>query len=364
MEDTFLYRQIAESIRRQILSGELEPGARLLPVREMAERWNCTIGTIQRAYQELSRQGLVTSRAGQGTHVVDRLPVQDETPLRRAGLIHRAESFLLEVLGAGYSPQDVEEAFRLALDRWRVVKDEAHAPAAEELRFCGSHDPAVAWLAAHFSEIAPGYTLQLGFAGSLGGLIALTEGKAEIAGCHLWDVESDTYNIPFVRRLLPGERIALITLAERRLGLMVPPGNPDHIQDLSDLSRPDLRFANRQPGSGTRVWLDAMLRRKGIPTGDIQGYANEKMTHFDVARAVAEGQAGVGLGLEYAARTYGLDFILLARERYDLAVPAAIMELPPVQALHQWLCGNEGKAVIGSLAGYETGETGKLVWVE
>jgi putative molybdopterin biosynthesis protein len=332
-------------------------------VREMITRWNCTIGTVQRAYQELARQGLVISRAGQGTRVVDNLPEQAETPLRRAALIHRAESFLLEVLTAGYSPVDVEEAVRQALDRWRVVAQTSAAPAGETLRFSGSHDLAVARLAAYFVEIAPGYHLQLSFTGSLGGLIALSEGKAELAGCHLWDEESDTYNIPFVRRLLPGQRVALVTLAHRQLGLIVPPGNPSHIQALADLARPGLRFVNRQTGSGTRVWLDAMMRRLGISTAQIDGYLDERMTHSEVANAIAEGQAEIGLGLEGVARPYGLGFIPLLQEQYDLVIPAQHFDSPPVQALLHWIELPESRAKISSMAGYQTHSTGRVTWI-
>lgn len=364
MDETFLYRQIADTIRRQILQGTLEPGSRLPTVREMAERWNCTVGTIQHAYQELARQGLVVSRVGQGTHVIDRLPSKEDLPIRRVTLIHRAEAFLLEVLTAGYSPGEVEEAVRLALDRWRVIEQESSFPAAREVRFNGSHDPAVAWLAAHFPEIAPGYRLDLSFTGSLGGLIALAEGKTEIAGCHLWDAESNTYNLPYVQRLLPGMRVVLVTLAHRRLGMIVPPGNPLGIHELQDLARPGLRFANRQSGSGTRVWLDTMLRRLGMHPDAIQGYSNGMMTHFDVARAVAEGQADAGLGLEFASHTYGLGFIYLAHEKYELVVPAARFDLPPIQSLIEWLQDITGKEALSNLAGYDVAATGTIEWVE
>jgi putative molybdopterin biosynthesis protein len=363
MEGIYLYQKIADAVRHQILHAELKPGDRLPPVREMMARWNCTIGTVQRAYQELARQGLVVSHAGQGTRVVEGLASQDETPLRRAALIHRAEAFLLEVLTTGFSPDDVEEAVRQALDRWRVVSQSAAVPAGETLRFTGSHDLAVARLATHFSEIAPGYHLQIHFTGSLGGLIALSEGKADLAGCHLWDEETDTYNIPFVRRLLPGQRVALVTLAYRQLGLIVPPGNPANIQGLSDLARQGLLFVNRQPGSGTRVWLDAMLRRQGISSAQIQGYSDERSTHSDVANAIAEGQAEVGLGLEGAARPYGLGFIPLVQEQYDLVIPAQLFDLPPLQALMNWINSSESREKISSLAGYSTTSTGTLTWI-
>ena len=369
MPDEFLYHQIAEAVRQKILQGELKPGDRLPSVREMTANWGCTLGTVQRAYQELARQGLVTSRAGQGTRVVEKLPARDDTPLRRAALIHRAETFLLEVLTAGYSSSDVEEAVRLALERWRLVEQGAVPARAGELRFAGSHDPAVAWLAGHFGEIAAGYTLRLAFSGSLGGLIALAQGKADLAGCHLWDEEADatrpgdSYNLPFVRRLLPGRRMAVVTLAHRRLGLIVPPGNPAGLQGLADLARPGVCFVNRQPGSGTRVWLDAQLRQLKIAAQSIAGYGTEMMTHSDVARAIAEGQADAGLGLESAARIYGLDVIPLTSERYDLVIPAENMSLPAIKALLAWLGSSEGKQAIASLGGYQLEETGVVQWV-
>jgi molybdate-binding protein/DNA-binding transcriptional regulator YhcF (GntR family) len=363
MEEMYLYRQIADSVRRQILHAELKPGDRLPPVREMVARWNCTIGTVQRAYQELARQGLVISHAGQGTRVVDSLPELDETPLRRAALIHRAEAFLLEVLTAGYSSADIEEAVRQALDRWRVVTQTVSKPAGEVLNFSGSHDLAVAWLASHFGEMAPGCSLQVNFTGSLGGLIALVEGKADLAGCHLWDEETGTYNLPFVRRLLPGRRVALVTLAHRQIGLIVPPGNPAKVGGLADLARPGLRFVNRQSGSGTRVWLDARLQQQNIPTAEIQGYADEKMTHSEVANAIAEGQADAGLGLEAAAHPYGLGFIPLAQEQYDLVIPAQRFDSPLLQALFDWLKSPTTRQAISALAGYNTMHTGEVQWV-
>jgi putative molybdopterin biosynthesis protein len=363
VDKAYLYLQIADSIRGQIMRGEFKPGDRLPSLRAMASQWDCTLGTIQRAYQEMSHQGLITSRAGQGTRVVEKPPMLDETPLRRANLIHRAEAFLLEVLTVGYTPVDVEEAVRLALDRWRVVEQETSAPPAQTVRFSGSHDLTVAWLAAHFSEISPGNTLKLSFTGSLGGLIALAEGKADVAGSHLWDEESDTYNAPFVRRLLPGRRVALVTLAHRHIGLIVPASNPACVRSLLDLTRAGLRFINRQPGSGTRVWLDASLKKLNINSRDIAGYANEKMTHSDVAQAIAEGQADLGLGLEAAAHAYALGFIPLILERYELVIPADSFDLPGVQALVAWLPSPEARKEIASLAGYDTAGTGEIEWV-
>ncbi|MCX7854964.1 MAG: GntR family transcriptional regulator [Anaerolineae bacterium] len=360
MEEAPLYQQVAESLRREILSGHLRPGDRLPPVREMARRWHCTVGTVQRAYQELARQGLVVARRGQGTRVVGETPTP--SPLRRAALVHQAESFLLQAVSAGYDPTEVEQAVRLALDRWRALVREPLAPEAGVLRFSGSHDLLLTRVAAQFSSIASGYALRLTFAGSLGGLMALAQGTADLAGCHLWDAESDTYNVPFVRRLLPGRRVALVTLAHRRVGLILAPGNPLGLQGLADLVRPGPRFVGRPRGTGTRVWLDAQMRRLGL--GGPREPALEVATHSELAQAIAEGRADVGLGIEAAARAWGLDFIPLTRERYDLVIPAEIWETPPIAALVDWLTPNAARTLAADLGGYETEETGRVEWVE
>lgn len=363
MADQFLYQRVAESIRQQISQGKLSSGDRLPSVREMATHWNCTIGTIQRAYEALGHQGLVVSRPGQGTRVAEAVQPQETTPLRRAMLVHRAEAFLLEVLTAGYTQLEVEQAVRLALDRWRALSQLPVKPTEPRLRFVGSHDPAIALIVTYLAGIAPNYVPQLTFAGSLKGLIALASGEADLAGCHLWDEESDTYNSPFVRRLLPGRRVALLTLAHRQLGFITAPANRTCLTGLTDLTRPDLRFVNRQSGAGTRVWLDAQLYRLGLAAETINGYGQEMRTHSEVAHLIAEGKADVGLGVEAAATAYGLEFIPLTKERYDLVIPAEIWADPAIQNLVQWLATDEAKKRIASLGGYDLAETGRVEWI-
>lgn len=364
MDETSLYRRIAAEIRREILEGQLKPGDRLPAMRKLTQRWNCAPGTVQRAYAELAQQGLLVSRAGRGTVVageMDPAPLRAQEPLRRAGLVHRAEGFLLESLAAGHSPAEVRQALELALERWRSQPDSPVVkPLEQRLRFSGSHDAAVAWLANHAAEALPEVEFQVSFSGSLGGLMALAEGRADLAGSHLWDPESNRYNLPFVRRLFPGLKMALVRLADRRLGWILPPGNPRGISRLEDIARPGLRFINRQRGSGTRVWLDEALARLAIAPEAIAGYSEEKTTHTDAARAVAEGRADLALGLESAAVDFGLDFVFLVEESYDFVVPAAALETPPLRALLNWLASPAGRRQIGSLAGYDTRQSGAI----
>ena len=366
MTETHLYQQIAETLRQQIMRSDLLPGDKLPSVREMRTRWHCTIGTVQHAYRELARHGLITSRPGQGTRVAGQLPIQSAEPLRRAVLVNKAEAFLLEMIAAGYTHPEVERAFQQAQERWQTAPRQTLATSelSKGLQFAGSHDVAFGWMAAQFTRHYPGVEVEHNYCGSLGGLIALAAGEADVAGSHLWDEDSDSYNIPFVRRLLPGRSTALVTLAHRRLGLIVASGNIKGIETLVDLTRPGIRFVNRQPGSGTRVWLDAMLRRLQIDPSAILGYDREELTHSEVARQIAEDKVDVGLGLEAAASDYGLEFIFLTRERYDLVIPAEKIEQEPVVRLLEWLSRPETAAGINALGGYELENSGQMQWVE
>jgi putative molybdopterin biosynthesis protein len=194
--------------------------------------------------------------------------------------------------------------------------------------------------------------------------MALARGEADLAGSHLWDEDTDLYNKPFVQRLLPDRKTALVTVAHRQLGLIVAPGNPLDIRFLEDLTRPDLRMINRQPGAGTRVWLSTQLHQIGISSDQIRGYRNEVYTHSAVASAVMKGEADAGLGIKSAAMAYGLSFIPLTVERYDLVIPAEGWESPAIQYLIRLLSNQELKTDIDSLGGYVTDQTGQVEWVK
>jgi len=365
MDEAHLYDRINEAIRNQILEGKILPGERLPSISEMIERWGCSPGTIQRAYRDLAASGLVVSRPGKGTFAALGSPQPQAAPLRRAALVHRAEAVLLEGISGGHSIGEIEQAVRIALDRWRVMQPIEPVPAQDGIiRFAGSHDPGISWLAAHFPEFYEGCQINLHFLGSLGGLINLAEGSADMAGCHLWDEESDTYNIPFIRRILPGKRVALLHVAYRSLGLILPVGNPEGIHSLKELARKKIRFINRQSGSGTRVWLDAQLRLLGINPAEINGYPHEVHSHSAVAQAVAEGAADCGFGLQTSAMAYKLAFEPLTREEYHLVFPAAQLERPVVKAFIEWMGTSQVKAGISSLGGYDTSRTGLIQMID
>jgi putative molybdopterin biosynthesis protein len=225
----------------------------------------------------------------------------------------------------------------------------------------GSHDLVLDLAASELREADPGVTLASSNVGSLGGLVALRDGLCHVAGSHLLDPATGEYTLPYVDRVLAGRDVAVVRLVHRDQGLMVAPGNPLALSGIDDLARSDLRYVNRQRGAGTRVLLDHELARRAIAPDAIQGYAREEHTHLAVAAAVAAGRADCGLGVLAAARAFGLDFIAVTREPYDLVVDAAALEDPVLEPLWD-LLGNAGfREHVEALGGYSTSEMGRRV---
>ena len=153
--------------------------------------------------------------------------------------------------------------------------------------------------------------------------------------------------------------VAVVRLVHREQGLLVAPGNPLGLTGIEDLARPGVRYVNRQRGAGTRVLLDHLLTGLGIAPDAIAGYAREEPTHLAVAAAVAAGRADAGLGIMAAAAPFGLDFVPVAHEPYDLVVaPGALdgSQLAPLWSL----LGDPGfQASVEALGGYSAREMGR-----
>jgi molybdate-binding protein len=149
-------------------------------------------------------------------------------------------------------------------------------------------------------------------------------------------------------------------LVIRTQGLIVPPGNPRKITGLKDLSRPGVRFVNRQRGSGTRILLDSLLRSQSIDPARITGYDSGEFTHAAVAAFVGSGMADVGFGVEPAARQFKLDFLPVVKERYMFACRNESLGLAPVKELIALLQGPEFRRVIGPVPGYTLDNPGEV----
>ena len=221
--------------------------------------------------------------------------------------------------------------------------------------FSGSHDLALEGIAEHLEK----HVTLLGLpVGSLDGLVNLRQGLCQISGSHLLDVSGE-YNTPFVRHLFPDRNVEIVTLAYRTQGLMLAAGNPKGLKHLSDIARPNVRFVNRNPGSGTRLWLEMELRRLRIPSENVHGYDKVVKTHTEAAALVANGKADVSLGLQAAAYQHGLDFISLFEERYDLVLPRE--QEPILNPLLDYIQTADFRNSLSTLTGYNTAHSGEQV---
>jgi putative molybdopterin biosynthesis protein len=221
--------------------------------------------------------------------------------------------------------------------------------------FSGSHDLALEKISAQIADHLTLLTLPVG---SLDGLVNLRQGLCQISGVHLLD-KTGEYNAPFVRHLFPDRTMDLVTLAYRTQGLMLAPGNPKGVRSAADLARAGLRFINRNPGSGTRLWLDGELARLGIPPETIDGYERVVNTHTECSRTIASGEADAALGLQASAQQYSLDFIPLFEERYDLVLPRE--QEDSLAPLLEHIQTAAFRRELSSLTGYNTTHSGEQI---
>lgn len=227
----------------------------------------------------------------------------------------------------------------------------------------GSHDMVLDLASSFLRSADPLVTLASSNVGSLGGLVALRDGLCHIAGSHLLDPESGDYTLPYLDRVFGSAAgdVAVVRLVERSQGLLVAKGNPLGLTGLADLPKPGVRYVNRQRGAGTRVLLDVMLRDLGLSPDSIDGYAREEPTHLAVAAAIASGRADAGMGIMAAAAPFGLDFVPIATEPYDMVVAPGALDSPQLAPLWSLLESDRFKAAVEELGGYSAKDMGRRI---
>jgi putative molybdopterin biosynthesis protein len=224
-----------------------------------------------------------------------------------------------------------------------------------DLYIVGSHDLGLDRLI----PLMRGYKVKTIYVGSIGGIMSVKRGEADIAGIHLVDSETMEYNIPFLKKY-GVDNAYLIKGYMREQGIIVPKGNPHGIKDVRDIIEKNLRIVNRGRNTGTRILLDSILREIAKEEGmafdelvsRIRGYYYEAKTHTAVATAIAQGRADAGIGIRAAAHMYGLDFIALGWERYDFLVQKARIGKEAVKAFLEILRSSEFAEILSSIPGY------------
>jgi molybdate-binding protein/DNA-binding XRE family transcriptional regulator len=221
-------------------------------------------------------------------------------------------------------------------------------------------DPATGILSRMVEKIS-GVEIVSAAASSRLALTWLNEGKVHIAGSHLEDPATGDFNLPYLKKQFPGEDFSVITFAHWEEGLVIAAGNPKDIHSIEDLARRNIRFVNREPGSGSRGLLDRLLAKADMSGENVHGYDRIATGHLAAAYWVVSDDADVCLATRSAAQTFGLDFIPLRSERYDLVMRRKTSELQVVKDFLDVLQRASLRRKLEVLAGYDSSETGKVV---
>jgi putative molybdopterin biosynthesis protein len=236
----------------------------------------------------------------------------------------------------------------------------AKEEAAQKRLLLAGCDPATSLLSRMVEKIS-GVDIVCASASSKLALTWLKEGKVHIAGSHLEDGKTGQFNLPFIRKEFPDEDFRVVTFARWEEGLVVAAGNPKRVRKIEDLARKNVKFVNREPGSGSRGLLDRLLEKAGMDAHKVQGYDRIAYGHLAAAYCVVSREADVCLATRSAAQTFGLDFIPLHSERYDLVMRKRTTDLPAVKAFLDVLQRATLRRKLEVLAGYDTSQMGTIV---
>ena len=251
----------------------------------------------------------------------------------------------------------VESSKRSHQAEVQVFQNEA--PEGKRLLIAGC-DPGISLLVQHLARFDD-VDLVVAQSSSQQALEWLKQGTVHVAGTHLRDSLSGEYNIPAIKRLFPQGTVKVVTFAIWEQGLVLQSGNPKSIRGVADLARKDVRLINREKGAGSRELLDQQLRAAGVPADSVKGYETIAHGHLQVALAVSMGEADCCIATRSAARAFGLNFIPLATERYDLVIRRQYARLPAVQAVLDGLNRAAIRRKLEMLAGYDTSHTGEVL---
>lgn len=306
--------------------------------------WDIDIGQLYRVLGRIETLGWVRSKAEAGDGGPPR-KVYRVTVRGRAALQAWSRSLDLRVT-RGRDPSVILEF---------VARD------AAPIRLIGSDDPLLTELAQRTGGDADAPRCLVEPIGSLGGLWALRQRRADVVGMHLFDPDSGSYNVPFLRSLLPEEETIVIHLARREQGFIVARGNPHRVRSAADVVERRLRYVNRQREAGTRLFAWRQFRRCRVDPRTLDGYDREAATHGEVADLVQRGAVDVGPGVRAATVERDVDFVALGEESFDVVIPQARWKSKRLTALVDVLQSAEFKRYAAQVPGYDTAALGRVV---
>jgi putative molybdopterin biosynthesis protein len=248
---------------------------------------------------------------------------------------------------------------RQAIDLWLMnhLEGDQAGSAQTPLVLAGSHDPLLDWAVRE-----SGSALASLCRGSMDGAMRLVDGRAMMAGLHVLDPASGRYNQP-QRVGLGGMRdLVIIHWATRHQGLLLAPGNPQGIRGIADFARQGLRIAFRQSEAGSDALFRCLLEQHDVEHSRLRLAPNPSLTEDDLALAIREGDADVGLAIESSARRHGLHFIPLHEEKFELALRRRSYFEPAVQRLLEFARAKRFSERARSMGGYDISQLGQVAY--
>jgi len=225
----------------------------------------------------------------------------------------------------------------------------------------GSNDPVLDMLLTAIKREHPTFNIFSASTGSINGLEALNTGLTDIAFAHLFDPETGEYNVPYLKQYCPDHTPVVVNLFYRDIGFLTPKAAPKKFKGWESLPGQDIRFVNRQRGSGIRIFLDYELKSRNISSGNIAGYDNEVYTHFEVGLALISGEADVGIASAAMAKILDLNFLPLTGERFDMILDRDTFFRPELQAFMETLKSDAFKKRVGKIGSYRFNDVGKIL---
>jgi len=226
----------------------------------------------------------------------------------------------------------------------------------------GSNDPILDILHTYMRNLYPEFYIFTANTGSTDGLKALNKGYTDIAWSHLFDPKTNEYNVPFLPNYVPNIKPVVVNLFCRDMGFLVAAKNPLGIHGFEDLARKEVRFINRQKGAGTRVLLDYYLKKLRIPPSEIKGYEKEVYTHLEVGISVLSKESDVGIGTIAVSKYFGLSFIPITTESFDMILDQSTFFEKGVQAFVEVLNSDGFRKRITKLGNYDFKNSGKILY--
>jgi putative molybdopterin biosynthesis protein len=229
------------------------------------------------------------------------------------------------------------------------------------LMAAGSNDPVLDMLLTAMKKDHPAFSIFSASTGSVNGLEALNSGLTDMAFSHLYDPETGDYNTPYLRQYCPDHQPVVVNLFYRQIGFLTAKSKANSFKGWESLIQKDIRFVNRQQGSGIRILLDYELKKRGIACTDISGYDNEVYTHFEVGLSLIAGEAEAGIASAAVAKILDLNFQPLTSERFDMILDKSTFFQPAIQAFIETLQSGEFKNRVEKIGNYNFKDSGRIL---